>query len=137
MFRPALHVPRRCAALSPPPLTSSYITEMSLWRAVVVAIVLFCVIAKKLRLGPFKKKRKVKVVTKTKVVRGILPPETAGVVVTEGTVNPVGPDVESASAPKQHFCPGCGAKFPKETRFCASCGASNEQAGDDDDMGKD
>lgn len=98
-----------------------------------VAIILFCVVAKKLRLGPFSKKKKVKVVTKTKVVHA---PPGKGTVVSVGTVNPVGPDVESASVHKQHFCPNCGTKFPKETHFCANCGAANEQDGNDD-MGKD
>lgn len=86
--------------------------------AAIVAIVLFCVIAKKLRLGPFSKKKKVKVITKTEVV-------TAEAM---GTVNPV------AVSSGKHFCPNCGTQFSKETHFCANCGTANDE---DESLGKD
>jgi len=89
---------------------------------VVVAVILFCVVAKRLRLGPFSKKKKVKIVTKTKVVH-------AKPAKTEGTENPV------AVGSTKHFCPNCGTPFSKETHFCANCGTANDQ--EEAGLGKD
>jgi hypothetical protein len=95
--------------------------------AVVVAIILFCVIAKKLQIGPFKKKKKVKVKTKkvTKTVIKEVPVQAAA------TINPVGPSADPETPPagvtRGHFCPECGAAYAKETKFCPECGAHNDK----------